>query len=138
VGGTSAAVSGGPVSGPFSQQELKQFRALGPIDTHTHVFSADPAFLAMLKKLDLHILDILVVDDMEPGHADLDTQRQEAMTVVRASDGYAILCTSFDPFSFRQPGYAQKVIRELDQDFANGAVAVKIWKNDLSGHRRAR
>ena len=126
--GTLAAPAG-PVSGPFSGEELQQFRALGPIDTHTHVFDPDPAFIAMLKKLNLHILDILVVDDMEPGHADLDKERQEAMAVVRASDGYAILCTSFDPFTFNQPGYAKKVVRGLDQDFANGAVAVKIWKN---------
>ncbi len=125
----AAAPPAGPVSGPFSADELLQFRALIPIDTHTHVFAADPAFTAMLRKLNLHILDILVVDDMEPGHADLDKQRQEAMAVVRASDGFAKLCTSFDPFSFNQPHYAHTVIHGLDQDFANGAIAVKIWKN---------
>jgi predicted TIM-barrel fold metal-dependent hydrolase len=125
----AAASPAGPVSGPFSADELQQFRSLAPIDTHAHVFSADPAFIAMLKKLNLHILDILVVDDMETGHPDLDTQRQGAMAVVRASDGFAKLCTSFDPFSFNQPNYSQTVIRGLDQDFANGAIAVKIWKN---------
>lgn len=117
------------VAGPFSSPELEKFRALGAIDTHTHVFAADPAFLAMLKKLNLHILDIVVVDDMEPVHRDLDTQRREAMSVVRASDGHASLCTSFDPFSFSRPNYAQNVIRGLNEDFANGAVAVKLWKN---------
>jgi predicted TIM-barrel fold metal-dependent hydrolase len=136
----AAAPAAGPASGPFSKEELQQFRALGPIDTHTHVFAADPAFIDLLKKLNLHILDILVVDDMEPGHADLAKQRQEAMEVVHASDGFAVLCTSFDPFSFNQPDYAQRVIRGLDQDFANGAIAVKLWKNvgmeikDAEGH----
>jgi predicted TIM-barrel fold metal-dependent hydrolase len=117
------------VAGPFSPDELLRFRALAPIDTHTHAFVADPAFLAMLEKLNLHILDILVVDDMDPGHADLEKQRQQAMAVVRASKGRAVLCTSFDPFSFSRPNYAQTVIRGLDQDFASGAIAVKIWKN---------
>jgi predicted TIM-barrel fold metal-dependent hydrolase len=116
------------VTGPFSPQELKKFRSLGPIDTHTHVFVADPSFLSMLKNLNLHILDILVVDDMEPGR-DLDSQRRDALAVVHASDGYAVLCTSFDPFSFSQPNYAQNVIRGLDADFAAGAIAVKLWKN---------
>ena len=117
------------VAGPFSPVELEQFRALAPIDTHAHVFAADPVFIAMLENLNLRILDILVVDDMEPGHADLAKQREEAMAVVRASDGRAVLCTSFDPFSFSQPNYAQTATRGLDQDFANGAIAVKIWKN---------
>jgi len=125
----AAVPAAGPISGPFSADELQKFRALAPIDTHAHVFSADPAFIAMLKRLNLHILDILVVDDMETGHPDLDTQRQGAMAVVRASDGFAKLCTSFDPFSFNQPNYAQTIIRGLDQDFAHGAIAVKIWKN---------
>src|SRR5579863_5229858 len=124
-----SAVDTTAIAGPFSPRELASFRALGPIDTHTHVFAADPAFITMLKKLNLHILDILVVDDMEPGHSDLDKQRQDATSVVRASDGFVVLCTSFDPFSFRQPNYTQTVIRGLNQDFANGAIAVKIWKN---------
>jgi predicted TIM-barrel fold metal-dependent hydrolase len=127
--GSPAAQSTGPVTGPFSSEELRQFRALAPIDTHTHVFAADPAFTAMLKKLNLHTLDILVVDDMETGHSDLEKQRREAAAVVHASDGFAALCTSFDPFSFQQPGYAEAVIRGLNQDFANGAIAVKLWKN---------
>jgi predicted TIM-barrel fold metal-dependent hydrolase len=126
---TAAAQSVAPVSGPFSSLELRQFQQFGAIDTHTHVFAADPALLVMLKKLNLHMLDILVVDDMEPGHSDLEKQREQAMAVVRASDGYVKLCTSFDPFSFSQPNYAQTVIRGLDQDFAKGAIAVKVWKN---------
>ena len=133
--GIAAAVAGaqGPakkaaVSGPFSGAELQRFRALGPIDTHAHVFSAGP-FVAMLQKLNLHILDILVVDDMSPTHRELDKQRSDALSVVRASHGYAALCTSFDPYSWNQPGYAEKVIRGLNDDFEKGAVAVKLWKN---------
>lgn len=124
---------------PFSNRELQRFRALDPIDSHAHVFAAG-SFVAMLEKLNLHILDILVVDDMSPAHRDLDKQRNEALSVVHASHGYAVLCTSFDPYSFSEPDYAQKVIRGLNEDFAQGAVAVKIWKNvgmeikDANGH----
>jgi predicted TIM-barrel fold metal-dependent hydrolase len=83
----------------------------------------------MLQKLNLHILDILVVDDMSPDHRDLNKQRSEALNVVHASNGFAALCTSFDPYSFNQPNYAQNVIRGLNDDFAHGAIAVKLWKN---------
>jgi predicted TIM-barrel fold metal-dependent hydrolase len=126
--------------GPFSVEELQAFRAVGPVDAHTHVFAADPAYLSMLKKLNLHILDILVVDDMEPGRSDLNERKREALGVVHASRGYAALCTSFDPFSFQAPEYARNSIRALNEDFANGAIAVKLWKNvgmeikDANGH----
>lgn len=116
------------VSGPFSSDELRRFRALGPIDTHAHVFAAGP-FVPMLQKLNLHILDILVVDDMSPTPRELDKQRSDALSVVHASHGYAALCTSFDPYSWNQPGYSEKVIRGLNDDFEKGAIAVKLWKN---------
>ena len=128
------------VSGPFTPGELAKFRALGPIDTHAHVFGADPSFIAMLQKLNLHMLDILVVNDMGSKPRSLDTERREAMSLIQASHGFAVLCTSFDPFSFKQPGYAQTVIAGLNKDFADGAIAVKLWKNvgmeikDANGH----
>src|SRR4051794_39309880 len=117
-----------PLSGPFSISELARFRALSPIDTHAHVFAAD-RFTSMLQKLNLHILDILVVDHMSGSHRDLNKQRDEALQVVRASQGHAALCTSFDPYSFQQPDFAQNAIAGLNDDFAKGAIAVKLWKN---------
>ena len=117
-----------PVKGPFSSEELQRFRALAPIDTHTHVFAGGP-FIALLQKLNLHTLDILVVDDNSTPHRDLATQRSKALAVVHASHGFAVLCTSFDPYSFKQPDYDRNVIQGLNEDFAQGAIAVKIWKN---------
>ncbi|HEY1578542.1 MAG TPA: amidohydrolase family protein [Terracidiphilus sp.] len=125
--------------GPFSNEELPRFRALAPIDTHAHVFAAGP-FVTMLEKLNLHILDILVVDDNSPTHRSLEDQRSKALNVVHASHGFAKLCTSFDPYSFNQPDFDQKAIQGLNNDFANGAIAVKVWKNvgmeikDASNH----
>lgn len=122
---TSATVSATPVSGSFTQQELQQFTALDVIDTHTHVFQSDPAFYAMLKKLNLHIVDILVDD----GHKTFPRKSKGAWGVVRGSDGYAVLCTTFNPFTFSRPKVAKDTIRQLNLDFERGVVAVKIWKN---------
>lgn len=117
------------ISGPFSNQELLNFRAIAPIDTHAHAFSSDPAFISLLQKLNLHILDILVVSDMGVGHGDLATQRREAWALAHAAGGNVALCTTFDPYSLNQPDYAQTTIRGLNEDFGNGAIAVKLWKN---------
>jgi len=102
--------------------------SLDPIDTHVHAFRSDPGFFAMIERSHLHVLDICVVDSYNIFGLEA-IERQRADAFVSGSDGHATLCTTFDPFSFEDPGYAQRVIAQLNEDFANGAVAVKIWKN---------
>ena len=109
--------------------DLRALAALEPIDVHTHVVKIDPAFYAMLDDLHMHILDILVVDDHDPYRKNLNPQREDAEKVVRSSHGHAKLCTTFDSFEFSDADFAASATRGLDQDFANGAIAVKIWKN---------
>lgn len=123
-----------------SAADLKALASLEPIDSHTHVAKGDPQFYAMLDRWHMHILDILLVDDHEPYRKALQPQLQDALRVVGDSHGHAALCTSFDPFQFGQSDFPASAIRELDRNFAEGAVAVKIWKNigmelkDRDGH----
>lgn len=112
---------------PFTDAELEQFKALRPIDTHTHIYQSAPQMLAMLDRLNLHILDIVVTET--PDRKALDTERSEAWAFVAASGGHANLCDTFNPFVYREPGFARKVSAELNNSFDRGAVAVKIWKN---------
>jgi predicted TIM-barrel fold metal-dependent hydrolase len=49
--------------------------------------------------------------------------------VIAGSHGHVALCTSFDPFQFSSPDFPASAIRGLNEDFAKGAIAVKIWKN---------
>ena len=121
------ASSPDPVAGGFTADELKQFSVLGPIDVHTHIYQTAPEFVAMLDKLHLHVVDILY--DETPDQKDLDTERKQAWDFVRASRGHASLCSTFDPFLYREKDFTQKAIAEINQDFAGGAIAVKIWKN---------
>jgi predicted TIM-barrel fold metal-dependent hydrolase len=109
--------------------ELKPFAALDPIDTHTHVFHNDPAFPPMLKRLRLHLLDICVFTDKEPVFANLQAEIDSARAVTRAAHGHVSWCTTFDPFKFGSANFAADTIRQLNRDFKNGAIAVKIWKN---------
>ena len=112
-----------------SKSDLRALAALEPMDTHTHVAKSDARFDAMLHRVHMHTLDIILVDDHDPYRKDLNTQRQDAEAVVLASRGNQKLCTTFDPFQFHHTGFASSAIAGLNQDFAKGAVAVKIWKN---------
>jgi predicted TIM-barrel fold metal-dependent hydrolase len=112
-----------------SEDQLKQFAALNPVDTHTHVFENNPAFHAMVSRLHLHLVDICVFTDKKPAFASLQAQIDSALTVTHASDGHVSFCTTFDPFTFRSADFGAKTTEQLDRDSRDGAVAVKIWKN---------
>jgi predicted TIM-barrel fold metal-dependent hydrolase len=114
---------------PPSDDALTHFAALDPIDTHAHVFANDPAFLAMLNRLHLHLVDICVFSDKEPSFPTLQAQIDSVLAVIRPSKGHVSICTTFDPFQFRAPNFAADTVQQLDRDSKNGAVAVKIWKN---------
>jgi predicted TIM-barrel fold metal-dependent hydrolase len=108
---------------------LHSLSALHPIDAHAHIWKSDPAFTEMLERWNLHILDILYIDDKQPTALPLDRQREAALGFIRSAHGHASLCTTFDPFRFSQPDFVPAAIEALNKDFADGAIAVKIWKN---------
>ena len=123
----STGETAAPVTGPFSADELQKFHALDPVDTHVHIYQTNPAFLAFLEKLNLRVLNIIV--PRTPDQRALDQERRQGWGFVRASHGQATLCTTFNPFGYRNPGFARATISQVDRDFSEGAVAVKIWKN---------
>lgn len=110
-------------------QALKSFAALHPIDTHVHVFKDDPAFQALLERLNLKLLNVLVMDDTLPYRKQLQPQVTDALALVRSSHEHIALCTTFDPYKFDSDSFTADAIKQIDQNFAEGAVAVKIWKN---------
>lgn len=112
-----------------NEKALESFAAIHPIDVHVHVFKTDPAFQTMLERLNLKVMDILVMDDTNAWRKQLQQQVDDALALVRSGRGHVALCTTFDPYKLNSPSFAADAVKQLDQDFAQGAVAVKIWKN---------
>jgi Amidohydrolase len=117
-----------PAQSSAASDELRAFAAIEPIDTHVHAFRSDPQFTDLLDRLRLHLLDICVADH-HGIYGELATELARAQAFVGSSQGHAKLCVTFDPYSFQQKGYGQATIKQLRQEFADGAIAVKIWKN---------
>ncbi|MGA8405643.1 MAG: amidohydrolase family protein [Candidatus Acidiferrales bacterium] len=111
-----------------ASDDLQAFAALQPIDTHVHAFRSDPAFTDLLVRLHLHVLDICVADSQR-SFGGLAAETARARGFVQASQNHASLCVTFDPFTFEQKDFAANTVKQLRQEFAEGAVAVKIWKN---------
>jgi amidohydrolase family protein len=129
VCGSRVALAADPATAENEKQTLKAFSAFHPIDMHVHVFKTDPAFQAMLERVNVKLLDILVVDDTLSYRKQLQRQIDDALALVQSSHGRVVLCTTFDPYKFEGSGFAANAISQLNENFAQGAVAVKIWKN---------
>jgi hypothetical protein len=120
---------------PFASKEqpatpdLSAFSALAPIDAHAHVFKNDPAFAAMLERLNLRILDICVVDKHDRGFEEAAPQNQKAREIMHSTHGRSAWCSTFDPQEFESPDFSSRSNQLLNETFAEGAVAVKIYKN---------
>jgi predicted TIM-barrel fold metal-dependent hydrolase len=127
---SAATICSGQASTMLEQAAARRaLAALHPIDAHAHVQQTDPALSRMLEQWNLHIVDILVVDDKGSGRSPLDQQRAAALAFIHSAHGHASLCTTFDPFRLSQPDFLKTTIDQINRDFANGAVAVKVWKN---------
>lgn len=83
----------------------------------------------MLERLHLHLLDIVVAKNNDSDFPNLSAKIASAAAFVQGSNGRAALCTSFNPFKFSEADFAKQAIQQIDRDFADGAIAVKIWKN---------
>jgi predicted TIM-barrel fold metal-dependent hydrolase len=107
---------------------LKGFADIQPIDVHTHIYKDDPELNALIKRLNLRAVNICVIDDRDPDFKGLEPQRAEVLKVRQSTLGRVAFCTTFNPYGFEQPGFGAHAIRQLNEDFAHGAVAVKIYK----------
>ena len=107
---------------------LKAFAEIQPIDAHIHVYKNDPLLDALIERLNLRALNICVIDDRDPDYKGLEPQRTQVLEFRQGTHGRAAFCTAFSPYDFEQPGFSDRVIRQLNEDFDHGAVAVKIYK----------
>jgi len=107
---------------------LEAFAEVQPIDAHIHVYKNDPQLDALIERLNLRALNICVIDDRDPDYKGLEPQRTQVLAFRQGTHGRAAFCTTFSPYDFEQPGFSGRVIRQLNEDFVNGAVAVKIYK----------
>jgi hypothetical protein len=108
--------------------DLSGFSALAPIDVHAHAFINDPAFAALLERLNLHILNICVVVQHGRGYDEAAPLNRTAREILHSTGGRAAWCSTFDPRDFDKAGFAERSNQILNATFAEGAVAVKIWK----------
>jgi len=111
-----------------TRSAIESLAEIQPIDAHAHIYVTDPSVTELVNQLNLHLLNILVIDDRDKFFKALEPQFSDAVRVEENNKGRFALCTTFSPYDFDTPGFSKRVIAQLDKDFDNGAVAVKIYK----------
>jgi predicted TIM-barrel fold metal-dependent hydrolase len=113
------------------------YASMPKFDTHVHLYGSMPDFLGRMEADGFRVLTINVnYRDFPP----LPVQERDAAALRRAHGDRFAFAASFDASGSESPGWLAGVERGLDAAFADGAVAVKIWKDvgmqqrDADGH----
>jgi predicted TIM-barrel fold metal-dependent hydrolase len=104
----------------------RDFARVPKFDAHVHANSAEPAFLNAARRDGFELLSINVdYPDFPP----LAKQAEIARTLKASAPSRFFYATTFSMQGFTRPGWAEEVNAGLTKAVADGALAVKIWKN---------
>ncbi len=129
--------TGGVLAAVLTLTAAPGYRAADPdppvpfsrIDAHVHVGPPAEAFLDMLERLDVRVLNVTIVDPLVPGFNTTEPQTGLAADISRRSRGRIAWASTFDPAGGEEPGFAERTRRHLRSTFDRGAVAVKMYKS---------
>jgi hypothetical protein len=99
------------------------------IDAHAHVCPPPEAFLQMLDRLNVRVVNVTLIDPHVPGFDKTEPQNSLAAGISSRSRGRMAWISTFDPAGLESPDFAVQTIRELQTTFDKGAVGVKIYKS---------
>src|ERR1044071_2880949 len=105
------------------------------IDTHNHIHRSAPALIAAMEKTGWRGLSICDSREVGDQVSVLPEMIKGTAQFHRESQGRWAWATTFDARDFEKAGFADRVIAEMKQHFAQEAVAVKVWKNVGMGIR---
>lgn len=112
----------------------EDFASVEKVDVHMHLYGDMPAFAAQAQADGFRVLTINVnYRDFPP----IAVQQRDAVELARAYPERIAFAATFDAGDSAKPGWLAVVERGLDSSLAEGAVAVKFWKDIGMQHRDA-
>lgn len=111
---------------PAESFSTEDYYRVDKIDVHSHIRTEDPRFVTLAKRDRFRFVNI-VTDSGGP--TELNLRHRAAFAQLKAHPDRVIVASSFSMDGWDDPDWADRTIRHLDETFAKGAVAVKVWKN---------
>lgn len=105
---------------------VEDFKRVDKIDAHVHVETDRPDFIQQAIDDNFRLLTINWDDPNES--ADMEIQQDFALKQINAFPENVAYATTFSVRDFNDPGWEERTIAYLKNSFAQGAIAVKIYK----------
>lgn len=125
-GRESAAPVAHAVAPAAASYTMEDFVRVPKFDAHVHANTRDRAFLEQARADGFELMSINVDYPDFPSIAD---QHAAALELAHADPARFHWATTFSMEGFGAPGWAEQVEAGLDAAVAEGARAVKVWKN---------
>lgn len=106
---------------------MDDFGAVDKIDAHIHVFTDRNHFVDQAKRDNFRLLNIMV--DLSEGEELIRRQYGYCAAQKKEQSGEFEFATSFSIEDWDNPDFTKNTLAWLDKSFAEGAIAVKVWKN---------
>lgn len=104
-------------------QRKPNFASLHKIDAHLHIRYSGPEFLDQAVADNFKVISILV------DHSDIAWQKQFLEQQQKIHPKHIEYITTFTMRGWDDPDWQERTIAHLKNELANGAIAVKVWKN---------
>jgi alpha-galactosidase len=105
---------------------MSDFESLDKVDVHVHLNSQDSVLIDEAARSGFRLITINVD---YPDFPALAVQRKVALAQVSQHPARVAFAGAFSSRGWNEPGWQQRAIREVDDAFDHGAVAIKVWKN---------
>ncbi|MCB1121326.1 MAG: amidohydrolase family protein [Verrucomicrobiae bacterium] len=110
----------------LAENHLDFLASIKKIDVHTHERADEPLVREVLDEDSWKYVNICVDSGNK---ARTDAQRNISLELYQKYPRYFSWITAFTVEGIWEPGWQQRVIAQLRQDFKNGAIGVKVWKH---------
>jgi hypothetical protein len=122
-----AALLAGPGNAqPVASYTVNDFARVPKVDAHVHANTSDPALLLQARR---DGFDLLSINVDYPDFPPIDQQFKTAQILRKRDPQHFHFAATFSMEGWSSPGWADHVSARLRSQAADGAVAVKIWKN---------
>lgn len=103
-----------------------RFEDFPKIDAHVHIETADPAVLEFAKKENFKFITICTGSDNQEF---IDGQLHNAIAQKKQAPDHFAYTTTFSMEGFDEPGWLNRVLERLAEDFDQGAIGIKVYKD---------
>lgn len=106
---------------------LNDYTKVDKIDTHIHITTNRDVFVEQARKDNFKLLNIVV--DLSKGPEFIKEQYDYCIDQKNKYPNDFEIITSFSIKEWDNPNWVKNTINELEKNFKDGAIGVKVWKN---------